>query len=62
MKSTPEIIEDLRATLEELVGRPEEETVIAALWRYLSQRRPSCLMMGFGQPTESVPTKPPSEG
>ena len=67
MKSSPEqVVELIRAALEEIEGTDSEEPVIRALWSHLSQRRPECLTP-LGQafeesPTESPPTRPPAPG
>jgi hypothetical protein len=59
MRTTAQLIEAIRAALAELEGRPDEEQVLTMLWRHLANRKPQ--LMGFGQPTEPIPIKPPDQ-
>lgn len=64
-RTSAQVVELIRAALEEIEGSEIEEPVIRALWSHLSQRRPECLIP-LGQafeesPTEAPPTRPPRE-
>lgn len=57
MRPAIEIIEIIRAALDELDTHPEADHIVSVLWRDLANRRPSCSI--FGVPTEPVPVEPP---
>ena len=58
MRSASAIIETIRSALAELDGHPEADHVYTVLWRHLAGRRAE---IGFGRPTEKVPTRAPGE-